>query len=58
MAGEKGSAFLLIFQELGGVSAFKHLKTQEKNLQREGELLTALCLFLYLLPPPVTLASY
>ena len=32
VAGEKGSAFLLIFQKLGGVSAFKNLKTQGKNL--------------------------
>lgn len=58
-AGEKGSAFLLIFQKLGGVSAFKNWKTQKKNVTLTEELLTALCLFfLHLLPPAVTLASY
>lgn len=31
VAGEKGSAFLLIFRKPGGVSPFKNLKTQKKK---------------------------
>jgi len=35
-AGKEGSAFLLIFQKLGVMSAFKTLKTQKKILEKES----------------------
>lgn len=47
VAEEKGRAFLLIFQKLGGVTAFEKLEyTGKKKIShREEVLLTALCLF-------------
>lgn len=48
------------FSETGWCVCFqKFWNTENKKvLYEEGELLTGLCLFLQLLPPPVTLESY
>lgn len=52
VAEEKGRAFLLIFQKLGGVTAFEKLEYTEKKKisHREEVLLTALCLFFFAPP--------
>lgn len=62
VAGEKGRAFLLIFQKLGGVTAFEKLEYTEKKSHIERKCCSLLCVFffffLHLLPLPVCLASY
>lgn len=60
VAEEKGRAFLLIFQKLGGVTAFEKLEyTGKKKSHIERKCCSLLCVFfLHLLPLPVCLASY